>query len=225
MAKVTTTVTHPDSTVSKRSSVRANYTHAVVVGPVDPAVRAAYLRQQAAEADAEIVEIAEALKDPRVSVRSRGFRLDDPTSYHTHEAFLVGPRTNHRGTARVHGSNSYPTFSEHCNSEGIVEAYAHDEDGSLMKDSNGEYIRFETSAKNDLVLAAWHKIASLMDFAVDARTKADRADAGDQGPKGTGYSVVRWSTRRDLAAKAADGEFAYFAAHGHQVSVVEVDAK
>lgn len=53
----------------------------------------------------------------------------------------------------------------------------------------------------------------------DAR--ADRLAAG--ADLGT-WGVLRWSTRRDLAVKAAAGEFAYATERGHAVTVVEAYA-
>lgn len=218
MAKATTTVTHPDGTVSKRTSVRASYAFAVEFGPVNPVVRAAHLRGLAASVRAEIVQIEAALVDPKARIRDRGFsRFSDAPSYHSHEAFLVGPMTE----SIRRGVRAYPTFTTHCSSDGMTEAYGHDADGGMLRDPSGEYIRFEVDALTYLVEYAQRSLVERKSTAAKFEAEAAEWEAGTKTDNK--YGVVRWSRTRELAAKAADGEFSYLSETGHQVNIVPVE--
>src|SRR5690606_27705186 len=93
-----TTVTHPDGTVSKRTSARATYTHTVVRGPVDPTVRAAHLEREADTYDALAERNEAAVAAAQTRMVDRGFSRgsSDPDvvfgkpNYHGFEVRLIG---------------------------------------------------------------------------------------------------------------------------------------
>lgn len=214
MAKNITTVTHPDGTVSKRSSVRATYTHAVVVGPKDATKAAADADRRAVEADADADALEAAIAAGQVNISSRGFNrrgAADP------DAGYDGEHTYHNFSARLAGTS----VDWHCDSKGMCEV-----PGEYAAD--GTYV----SAKGERVIKPAREVvlnhagARVLDRRADAakyreEAAAHRAGTADLG----GYGVVRWSSREDLARKAADGEFAGYAERGNSVTVVPVDAK
>lgn len=87
--KRTTTVTHPDGTVSTRTSETRTYTHAVAVGPAPAEAMAAYLDRQAAKLDAAATALRKAAESARVTIQDR--RLGGSTrDLITHVAKLAG---------------------------------------------------------------------------------------------------------------------------------------
>jgi hypothetical protein len=87
--KRTTTVTHPDGTVSTRKSETRTYTHAVEVGPAPAEAMAAYLDRQAAKLDAAATALREAAEAARVTIQDR--RLGgNARDLITHVAKLAG---------------------------------------------------------------------------------------------------------------------------------------
>lgn len=68
--KATTTVTHPDNTVSKRNSVSKTYTHAIEVAD-DNHVEAARLLADAERYEAEAAQYGRALADGHVVIRAK----------------------------------------------------------------------------------------------------------------------------------------------------------
>ena len=236
--KNVTTVTHPDGTVSKRTSARAIYTHAVVVGPKDPAKAVAFAEAQAAEYDrkAEVIETAVAAGQTKII--NRGLRrgadpdqdFEGKPSYHGFEIYLL--------------SGKGSVESQRCNSKGITETL-----GSY--DENDQYVsnpRTEVRTRADgttytttSVILRDAREVLLEDAARRARgyrktAQAYReeaaaygtggevvlADAFNRGKTRSDYSVVRWSSREDLATKALT-EFDYLARQGHSITVVPVD--
>lgn len=65
------------------------------------------------------------------------------------------------------------------------------------------------------------------DYAANARKRAAtyRARAAQERAGTTSFSVLRWSSREDLARKAAEGEFARMVREGVKVYVVECQEK
>jgi hypothetical protein len=217
-----TTVTHPDGSVSKRGSVSATYTHAVVIGPVDPAVRAAHLLRQAEAQEARAAQFAAAADAGLVKVKNRGFGSKDDVgydgkpSYHGYEVFLDGTKVP--GTK----GRSYFYVSDHSNSKGEVERYVRDADGKIVDGPDGYGVKEIVPGREHLIERGREAAADAAKNAADLRASAAKWLAGETTD--TTYGVVRWSRRADLAQKAAAGEFAYAAERGAQVYVVAVDA-
>jgi hypothetical protein len=211
----TTIVRHPDGTTSRRKSANAVYSYAVVVGPADPTAYADRLDRDAAASEKRADKLAAVLEHPKpeVTVRLRGVhsRGTDPDvdyngehSYHGYEAKLVGT-----------------TLTTHCDSQGMTEQYGeYDRRGEYHSHDDGRRIVPVRDALTDtargFLLAARRSAAS-------NRARAYRIRIGDEqvSDEHNGWMVARWSTRRDLAAKAASGEFAGYREFGRPVMVVE----
>jgi hypothetical protein len=88
MAANTTTVTHADGTVSKRTSKTRSYTHAIEASPAPAADYAAYLVAQAVKHRDTAATLRAAADAPQVSIRHRGLRTADDLVSHT--ATLAG---------------------------------------------------------------------------------------------------------------------------------------
>jgi hypothetical protein len=188
--KRTTTVTHPDGTVSTRKSETRTYTHAVAVGPAPAEAMASYLDRQAADRTADAAKLREAAASARVTIRDR--RLGGNTrDLITHVAMLAG--------TEVH------TW---CSADGRTESHR---DAETQVVEVGQYLR--ESARSS---AEWREQEAAQRVAEAAAIRAAGVPVG-------GWSVVRWSSRADLA-EAALSTFAHLAAQGRPVVVVPVDA-
>jgi hypothetical protein len=84
-----TTVTHPDGTVSRRTSETRTYTHAVAVGPAPAEAMAAYLDRRATELEAAAAVLREAAATAKVTIRDRGLG-GNSRDLITHVAKLAG---------------------------------------------------------------------------------------------------------------------------------------
>lgn len=237
-AKNVTTVTHPDGTVSKRTSARAIYTHAVVVGPKDPAKATAFAEAQAAEYDrkAEVIEAAVAAGETKIV--NRGLRrgadpdqdFEGKPSYHGFEIYLM--------------SGKGSVESQRCNSKGITETLgSYDENDQYTSNPSTEVrtradgTTYTTTAvilrdaREVLLEDASRRARGYRRIAQEFRAEAAAyrtggevvlANRSNRGRTLSDYSVVRWSSRADLATKSLT-EFEYLARQGHSLTVVPVD--
>ena len=214
--KRTTIVRHPDGTTSKRGSDTAVYLFAVEVGPADPAKFADRLDRDAADQEARSAELAALLEHPKppVTVRNRGFTRPG-----------ADPDVNHDGTHSYHGFEAKltgTTFTTHCDSKGMTEQFGeYDRHGEYSYHSTGD--RHVVPVRDALVNTARGFQLSAHRAAAGNRARAYRIRVGDEQvpDEHDGWSVVRWSTRRELADKAAAGEFAWYRGYGRPVTVVE----
>lgn len=236
--KNVTTVTHPDGTVSKRTSARAIYTHAVVVGPKDPAKATAFAEAQAAEYDrkAEVIEAAVAAGETKIV--NRGLRrgadpdqdFEGKPSYHGFEIYLM--------------SGKGSVESQRCNSKGITETLgSYDENDQYTSNPSTEVrtradgTTYTTTAvilrdaREVLLEDASRRARGYRRIAQEFRAEAAAyrtggevvlANRSNRGRTLSDYSVVRWSSRADLATKSLT-EFEYLARQGHSLTVVPVD--
>lgn len=187
---VQTTVTLPDGSIAQRTSLKGNYTHAVVRGPEVPELVIANREHQIAAAEKTIKDIDEALEKPVFKVRNRGFarngedpdlRYDGTPSYHGFEAHLMS----------ADGKRSL--YSTHCNSKGL---------------SEGVYDYETTTYDSTAVQSAPKAIrGAVADQQHHARETVAAATADIEAVKAGSFAfggpyVARWSSRQDLAEKA-----------------------
>ena len=194
---VVTTVTLPDGAVAKRTSQRGNYTHAVVLSAEDPdlvrkvrTARVAELEERVALIDATLAQ-----EKPTLKIRSRGL--------HRHGQ---DPDVGYQGKPNFHGFETMLYAADgktvleftHSNSKAIVQGVYDYEAGRY----DGEATQ---PARQSLLAKARSTRERLAKDLEDERKALADLDAGtyDFGePK-----VVRWSSRRDLAEKAARSDF------------------
>lgn len=224
----TTTVTHPDGTVSKRTSKTRTYAYAVVEGPLDPQRYADFLEAGANESEAKADAIEAALADPHFNRRSRGVgprNTEDPDqgysgehTYHNFEAYLVGTAISWHcdSKARASFAEDWAFFYGYTPEilDTVVKTYANGyESRSIVVD-----------VRPYLLGVARHDLENLRASVVKTRETVARLRSGDTSDisNGNGYGVLRWSSREDLAYKAL-AEFDYSVAMGHTLSVVAVD--
>lgn len=167
-----TTVTHPDGSVSKRTSKSHVYTYAVEV-----AIPRAYYVTEAEDGLERCLrvraEVEAALADGTI------VRACDPWSRsQTWETATVGG----------HYATSYDNRRE--------------------------------IPSDDVVLA---RLARSLDSTQESERSRRKTLAKAQNMPETVYKTARWSSREDLARKAADGEFAFWITKGATVTVVPVD--
>ena len=181
------TVTHPDGTVSTRTSKTRIYTHAVEAYRSLEAAREA-LEAEAAAARKRAEAYRWAAKRGTVTRKWRGF---DPSSPVAHELQLDVP-------------GEHP-LTWYCDSENRPSVAGLDDwaQGLGGVEFMREYAR--------------HRAADVEEQAGNLEQRAAELT------KGEGYSVLRWSQRRDLAERAVWTDLAYFARTGYQLRVVEVD--
>jgi len=182
-AKTTFTITHPDGTVSTRTTAH-NYGWAVVASPADPTVFAKALHVSITAQQTEIAKIEAALASMDIGIVDRGLDLNPAIS---HKVALRG----------------YPNVHSWSDAKGRVTRF----DGTVL------------SARKALEADATEAIAQCHRHIAHLETKIA---AGPQGELAE-YRVYRWSSKQNLAQKAADKEFAYVASqYGCTVTVVPV---
>lgn len=119
--------------------------------------------------------------------------------------FATDPGSDHHShCARLEGTDLFTWAS----AEGMTRSY---------QGAEPEMVRAATHLRE----IAREEAASLRERAVSLRAEAEQVRAAG-APIGT-YTVVRWSSRYDLAASAL-GEFSHYATEGRTVRVVPVDA-
>lgn len=215
------TVTLPDGTVAKRSSQNADYQFAVVVHPADPEKFATNLERLATEADALAAKLTKAADEQKFTKRDRGPYSKD---YNGFDFALKGTEVSgHRVT--------YPLVTTRGNDVGLAEV-SEGEAQRLGLDYKIEKApEFSTQwvvvdARSYLLADARARAAANTENAAEYRAQAAAIRSGDLSSipaREREYAVVRWSRTRDLAAKAADGEFAGYSLT-RKVEVVPVDA-
>lgn len=214
MAKTTKyTVTHPDGTVSKRSSARS-YTFAIVSVPATDAARKLAFNRQADEMEARAARFEAAADAGKVSRRSRGLGIN-PSEFHAFDIFLLG-------TEVTSGRVTYCEINDRVNDENLHETWRKFVPAGVevvretKEDHSGEF-RVAVNGRDNLIGKARERAAELRETAAKRRQEADEADKG-------GFEVLRWSSRRDLAEKALT-EFEYVHKIGRTLQVVPVDSK
>ena len=184
------TVTLPDGTVATRTSKKGNYTHVVVASPQFPEAVVAEAERVIERNTKDIEAIDRALAEPSFKRRQR-FNDRDPDIgysgtpvYYGFDAWLSGP-------------DGKSVASTTCNSHGVT---------SGVYDEKGEYEYRLGDVEGSLIGQATMKRLQSEEQIDAARKRIAAVNDGtyDFGP----YGVVRWSSRADLAEKAASGEFA-----------------
>ncbi|MFY1688148.1 hypothetical protein [Plantactinospora sp. WMMB782] len=197
MAKGRTTyVTHPDGTRSKRTSATMTYTHAVQVGPGDPARYVQHLAHLSEKARKTAERISRALENPRLSLRDRrlGRSLSDGTDYFSHAATLAGTDIYTWASSAGEVRHGYPE-------EQITPALAY-----LVEVARKQVETELGRAK------AW-----------DEEAKAVSEGKRELPEYLRGWGVASWHSRRDLAEKAANARVA--SPYGERVRAVEVETE
>jgi hypothetical protein len=187
---VKTTVKLPDGSVASRTSLKGNYTHAVVRGPETPELVIANREAQIKQSEQSIKDIDEAYINPVHKIRNRGFtrRGEDPDldykgepSYHSFEVHLM----------KADGKGSL--YSTHSNSKGVSEGVYDYETGKYDgKATQRASVSIQASLKDRQRLDREH--------IVQAQADIEAVKAGTF--KFGGPFVARWSSREDLAMKA-----------------------
>ena len=221
MTKNITTVTHPDGVVSKRTSERATYTYAVVIEPGSPQAIAAGHRANARQALATAESLRAAAATGKVTRRDRRFRSTDPDTFHAFDYNLAGTKV------RGQKGHAYYSISVRGNSAGTSVTFPEYLHSSIQVIPGTETVEYGSNMGQ--VNAGQFAIGTALQRAEaleEAAAKSEQAAvAAEQGEGLGGYGVLRWSSRRDLAEKAASGEFSGLAASGRKVRVVPVDEK
>lgn len=191
------TVTLPDGTTATRTSKSRLYAHAIAVGPHEAEAYAAKVRAGIARTQARIAEMEAAIANPVLVLRSRGFSPSATKSYNTHDASLKGLSQK----------------SWHASADGEVEDrinWAGRGEGAIMPAR--DYLVKSTQREID----EYQKPRLADQEKLLADIEAGTADLG-------GWYVASWSSRRDLAEKAANSTRGY-----HEVidrPVVVLDAQ
>lgn len=219
-----TTVTLPDGRVATRSSKTRVYTHAVVVGPRDPAKAAAYLRAQADEYDRMADATERALVEPKIVRIDRGVGRNggDPDVDYRGERVYYGFEYHLVGSVEaVYPNVGRVRINERGDSQGMTDAYGSYETGEYVSYGDKGSDKRVVPVKEHLLAHARADVNAKRARAAHLRAKADQVLA--EGTEGDGYTVARWSSRADLAEKAIGSEFAQRVAAGHRVYVQPVD--
>lgn len=208
---VTTTVTLPDGTIATRTSVKGNYTHAVVRGTETPELVIANREAQIKYAEQSIKDVEEAYVKPSHKIRNRGFARngEDPDLdykggpyYHGFEVHLL----------KADGRTSL--YSAHSNSKGMHQGVYDYEAGEY----DGQATQLASIAIRD----------SLKDRMRLDREQITKAQADIDAVKAGTYEfggpfVARWSSREDLADKAMNSSDLKHAHPTREMWVVPVD--
>jgi hypothetical protein len=210
MANTRYTVTHPDGTVSTRTSARA-YTHVIVSVPATPEARKAALNRQADRREAHAAVLEAAADAGVVKGHYRGMDIDQ-TKFHAYDFHL-------EGTLVESGRTRYYEISERANNEGLHETWPRFIGDipvvrETEEDHSGEK-RVAVKVKDFVIHQARQTAARLREEATQLRIDAEKPD-----PRG--YEALRWSSRADLAQKALS-EFEYEYSVGRTLTVVPVD--
>jgi hypothetical protein len=226
-----TRVTLPDGTFEERQSKSRAYSHAVAVGPGKPEDRAAAEQRRAAEHErvADEVEAAIAaakfgktgtndrysspemvLQGSKVNYQSRGLRGG---SYFRFRARLDAP-------AGPDGRERTKTLKNTAERRGLAYEMASEEDNRFLLEraDPNPWVYVDT---REYLLADARETAEAE--RESARKSRERAERYSRGEGLGGWSVLRWSSRRELAVQAVEGEYAHYRGEGHEVRVVEVD--
>ena len=217
------TATLPDGTIATRNSRDRIYTHAVAIGPLDPARYATETTAGIAATREKIATITAALINPTVTLNSRGITsTNDATNFYSHEAFLTGAFT------RVRGEGRRPSYligepELRCN---YAAEYADDFSrysdmatwtGKTLTDPSGK-TKAVMPVLDALIIDARAAIATHTEFITElqARLVTIKNGTADLGS----WRAVAWSGRPDLAEKEA----ARYRAHRPAYTVILVDA-
>lgn len=205
-------VTHPDGSVSKRTSKSRTYAFAIVSVPATDRARHRALNKQAYVLEARAAQFEAAADAGAVIRRDRGMGIA-PFEFHAFDVALKG--TEVRGQ-RV----TYCEINDRSNDENLTETWREFvPDGvEIVRETEADYsgeMKVAVDARAYLVGKARRRAVELREQAARLRTEADTPDTG-------GYDVLRWSSRRDLAEKAL-AEFAYATQSGRTLQVVPVD--
>jgi hypothetical protein len=202
----TTNVTLPDGTVATRTSKTKEYSHAVVLGPEEPELVIANREARIRSAEAAIAAREEALKDPKFT-KKRRFRDDRD------------PDLNYGGTEPAYNGFEYALKSTDGR-ENLEDKW-----GNSKGDTQGcwdpETFEYDVHKLGRVVpqlkLQTLERIKRAKESIVE--NQAD-IEAVKNGTYNLGsYGVASWSSRPDLAEKAAN----QYAGWTRRVTVVPVD--
>lgn len=201
----TTTVTLPDGTTQTRTSKTREYSHAIVLSPHVPEKVIANREALIRSAEAAITARDEALREPQFRKKTRFPREQNPDtdyqgrpSYHGFEYYLMSADGKER-LEDVRGNSTGDTG-------GSYDPVTHDYD-----------VNKPGRAVPQLKIAAAVTIARARKDIESYKADIESVKAGtfDLG----GYSVPAWSSRADLAQKAAN----QYSSWTRNVSVLPVD--
>jgi hypothetical protein len=170
--KRTTTVTHPDGTISTRTSKTRTYSHAVVITPTTPTDYAFHLTVQAVTESVTANRFRLAAATPSVTIRDRGLRLAGANELCSHRATLEG-------------------------TDGRIYTYC-SADGRTVDTSPDVTPVVALTA----YLIAYARRAADDHDEADERLRASAAEVLAAGTPGGRFRVLRWSSSAALATKA-----------------------
>lgn len=201
----TTNVTLPDGAVATRTSKTKVYSHAVILSPEIPEHVIESCERSIKRAQEFIAEREEALKDPKFAKKQRFPGDRDPDVDYRGEPVYYGFEYFLKS---ADGKERLETIRG--NSQGIS-------DGTYDPDTL-EYI----SGRKERAVHALKDLtrAHIRDRHEDIATAQARIEAVKNGTYDLGrYGAVSWSSRADLAVKAANA----FSSSTRRVSVISVD--
>ncbi|WP_427019382.1 hypothetical protein ACQCSX_22075 (plasmid) [Pseudarthrobacter sp. P1] len=201
----TTTVTLPNGVVATRTSKTKTYSHAVVLSEEVPELVVASRESSIRASRTRIKDLTEALENPKFAKRQRFPGDKDPDVgyqgkpiYHGFEYFLMSPD----GKTRLGDTRG--------NSTGDTQGMYDVETGDYDVHKVGRAIQF---LKDQAVLDIKNNEQRITDAEIDiSAVQSGTYDLGSPG-------VASWSSRADLAAKAA----AQWASTTRRTMVVPVD--
>lgn len=201
----TTSVTLPNGTVANRTSKTKEYTHAVVLGPEEPELVIKNREARIRSAQADIAAREEALKDPKFAKKQR-FRDSDPDHDHRGEPVYYGYEYY---LMPADGSRE-PLETIRGNSKG-------DTQGCYDPETFDYDVRKVGRAVPELKHQTLLRIKQAKESIVENQSDIEAVKNGtyDFGS----YGVPSWSSRLDLAQKAAN----QYAGWTRRATVVPVD--
>ena len=202
----TTIVTLPDGTVATRTSKTREYSHAIVLSPEVPELVIRNREARIRDAEASIAAREEALKDPKFT-KKRRFRDDrDPDLDYKGEPVYYGFEYN---LMPADGGRE-PLETNRGNSKG-------DTQGCYDPDTFDYDVKKLGRAIPELKTQTRLRIQQARESIVEAQTDIESVKNGTYNLGG--YGVPAWSSRLDLAQKAAN----QYAGWTRTVTVTPVD--
>lgn len=201
----TTNVTLPDGSVATRTSKSREYTHAVVLSPEVPELVIKNREATIRGAKADIAAREEALKDPKFKKRQR-FRDDR------------NPDVDHKGEPVYYG---FEYFLMSADGKERLEEIRGNSTGHTQGCYDPESLDYDVRQVGRVIPQLKLRTKLQMERAKASITEAEKdIEAVENGTYNLGsYSVASWSSRPDLANKAAS----QFSGWTRQTTVVPVD--
>jgi len=187
----TTSVTLPDGTVATRTSKSKEYSHAVVLGPEEPVLVISNREARIRSAEAFIAAREEALKDPKFAKKQRFRDGRDPDVDYQRKPVCYGFEYY---LMPADGSRE-PLETMRGNSKG-------DTQGCYDPDTFDYDVKKIGRAVPELKLQTRHHIEQAKETAVESQADIEPVKNGTYNLGS--YGVPAWSSRADLAQKAAN---------------------